>query len=209
MERPRREENLNVLTHAVGTLLSMIAAWLLVQESARSADPWLIAACLLYGVSLVGVFLSSTLSHLASTPRWRQRFRQLDQAFIYLLIVATYTPFSMQYLQGRFWTILLSVMWLVALIGFVSKLWVAHRVDSVSVLGYVVLGWMPALGGPSLFAGLVPAAVWGIVAGGVCYTLGTVFLLNDRRVWYFHAIWHLLVIAGAAIHWWTTMRFVL
>ncbi len=209
MERPRREENLNVLTHGLGTVLSLLATWLMLRAASSTQNSQLWVACLVYGLSLVGVFFSSTLSHWAGTPIWRQRFRQLDQAFIYLLIVGTYTPFSVAHLRTPFWTILLTVMWVLACVGFVSKLWVAHRVDSVSVLGYVALGWMPALGGLSLFEGVPSAGVWGILIGGVLYTLGTLFLVNDRKVWYFHGIWHVLVIAGAAVHWWTTMTYVL
>lgn len=208
MERPRREENLNVLTHAAGTGLSMVATFLMLSQAVQSDNEVLWVACLSYGCALVGVFFSSTMSHLASTPLWRQRYRQLDQAFIYLLIVATYTPFSVVHLRTTFWWILLAAMWLVAIVGFVSKLWAAHRVNSVSVLGYVALGWMPVLGGTSLFDGVPTTAVWGILIGGILYTLGTLFLLNDKKVWYYHGIWHVFVMAGAAVHWWTIMKYV-
>ena len=208
MERPRREENLNVLTHAVGTLLSVIATVLMLARVDRLNDGLLWFVCVLYGITLIGVYFNSTMSHVATTPVWRQRFRQLDQAFIYLLIVATFTPFATVYLKTTFWLVLTIAMWLVAISGFVSKLWAAHRVDSVSVLGYVGLGWMPLLGGTSLFSGVPLAAVGGIILGGVLYTLGTLFLMNDKKVWYFHGIWHLFVIAGSTVHWWTTMQYV-
>lgn len=208
MERPRREEELNAATHGIATILAVLAAVMMVIR-ANQLESWLVTvACLVYGIALVGVFASSTMSHSAKSAESRRFYRQLDQAFIFLLIVATYTPFSVVHLQTSFWHILLGGMWLVAITGFLRKLFMAHRVDSVSVLGYVFLGWMPALGGLSIFDGVPAAAVWGIVGGGVLYTLGTVFLLNDRRVWYFHAIWHLFVVAGAGVHWWTTMVYV-
>lgn len=208
MERPRREENLNALTHGLGTVLSLVATTILLSRVDFSVNPELWFACVVYGLALISVYLNSTLSHLVRTPDARRLFRQLDQAFIYLLIVATYTPFALVYLRTPFWFGLVALMWLLAVAGFLSKLWIAHRVDSVSVISYVALGWMPLLGGTSLFRDVPFGAVGGIVVGGILYTMGTLFLVNDRKIWYFHGIWHLFVIAGSAVHWWTTMKYV-
>ncbi len=208
MERPPREENLNTATHALATVLALIGTGLLLVQAFKLQSTSIFIACLVYGVSLVGVFASSTMSHWAKTDESRRRFRMLDQAFIYLMIVATYTPFSVAHLSTTFWWLLLAAMWIVAIVGFVRKFFLAHRVDSVSVLGYVALGWMPALGGLRIFDNVPTAAVWGIVGGGVLYTVGTLFLMNDKKVWYFHAIWHVFVMAAAAVHWWTTMTYV-
>lgn len=208
MERPQREETANAITHGLATVLAVVGAvWLMVSVSG-SGNPALIVACLVYAISMVGVFFCSTMSHLMKTSGSRRLFRKLDQAFIYLFIVATYTPFSVAFLDATLWWILLGAMWLVAITGFVSKIFRSHRIDTVSIWGYVALGWMPALGGLPL-SRLAPAgASWGIVAGGVLYTIGTIFLFNDGKVWYFHAIWHLMVVAGAAVHWWVTMTYV-
>jgi hemolysin III len=143
----------------------------------------------------------STLSHAAMTPRWKSRFRALDQGFIYLLIVATYTPFSLAYLRGNAWGwVLLAAMWTVALFGFVSKVFFAHRVEAVSIASYVLLGWMPMLAAPTLLHLVPMGAFWWMLLGGVCYTVGTIFLMNDDRVRHLHAVWHLCVIAGSACH---------
>ena len=208
MQRPEKEERINAITHGLATALAVGGTvWMLVRAS--QLDNWLVwLACLLYGAALVGLFTSSTLSHIAKSEESLRWYRQLDQAFIYFLIVATYTPLSVAHLNTTYYWVLLAAMWLVAVTGFVSKLWRAHRVDSVSILGYVALGWMPALGGVSALR-LAPAgAFWGILGGGVLYTVGTYFLINDTKAWYFHAIWHLFVLAGAAVHWWTTMVYV-
>lgn len=209
MHRPQREEIVNSLTHALATVLAAAAGvWLVLQVNDSGNTP-LVVACAVYGVGLVGVFLSSALSHCAMTDKGRSRFRQLDQAFIYILIVATYTPFSIVHLRSPFWWGVLALMWLIAIGGFLSKVMFVHRVDSASVLGYVALGWIPAMAGLP-FSDLVPReAMYGIIAGGVLYTAGTLFLLNDRRVWYFHAVWHLFVVAGAAVHFWTTIEYVI
>lgn len=130
----------------------------------------------------------------------------LDQAFIYLLIVGTYTPFALTYLRTTAWLSYLGLMWAIAIAGFLSKIILSHRVDRVAVWIYVALGWMPVIAAIPL-TGLVPAAaLWSMLAGGLCYTLGTLFLLFDSRVVHFHAVWHLFVIAGSMFHFFPILR---
>ena len=116
------------------------------------------------------------------------------------MIAATYTPFSIAYLPSAPWWILLGAIWTMAIAGFVSKVFFAHRVDFVSVTPYVLLGWMPAMGAPTIVQTMpLPIFLW-MVFGGVCYTIGTLFLIYDDRIRHFHAVWHLFVIAGSACH---------
>src|SRR5205085_1884889 len=118
---------------------------------------------------------ASTFSHAAPQPAWRRAFRILDQSCIYLLIVATYTPFALEYLRfGWSWLFLL-LMWTAALVGFFSKLLFVHRIDAVTIWSYVLLGWLPII--PAWFyLDLVPwRASTLILIGGLCYTAGTVF----------------------------------
>jgi hemolysin III len=135
-----------------------------------------------------------------TSPRWKSLFRRLDQAFIYILIVATYTPFSLIYLPGSFWCVVMFAMWIVALFGFASKVFLAHRVEAVSVASYVVLGWVPVIALPTLFRSAPLGAFGSMIAGGLFYTVGTLFLIYDERVRHFHATWHLCVMAGSACH---------
>jgi hemolysin III len=99
-------------------------------------------------------------------------------------------------------------MWSVAVFGFVSKVFLAHRVNSVSIWIYVVLGWMPIVAAPALVGKVDAAALWWMLIGGLCYTVGTVFLLLDNHVRHFHAAWHLFVIAGSACHFFVILIFV-
>lgn len=161
---------------------------------------------MLFAILLIAVYSCSALSHYFRGAKLRSLFRRLDQAFIYLLIVGSYSPFSTAFQHGPWWWTTLALMWLVAFVGFVSKLFFEHRVESVSVWIYLALGWSPILIGMPL-AGLVPtAAIRMILLGGFFYTAGTWFLFKDHKVWYFHAIWHLFVIAGSISHflgvWW-------
>jgi len=194
------EEFGNCLTHAVGTLLSLAGAVVLLGRLDASANPFLFLGCAVYLATLVAVYLCSTLSHFFQQPRLRRAFRILDQAFIYLLIVGTYTPVAAAYLHGGRLNLLLWAMWIIALIGFVSKTLLRHRIDGISTVAYVVLGWMPMLAAGSAWILIPkPALLW-FFAGGVCYTVGVLFLVRDTRVRYFHVVWHLFVMAGSACH---------
>ena len=160
----------------------------------------MIVSVVLYLISALGVYASSALSHAYSDPRRRDYYRQLDQAFIYIMIVASYTPFLVAHIQGLGWWLMVIAMWLMALWGFSSKLFFRHRVNSVAIWIYLALGWIPGMASMP-FAGLLPFDIflW-IMGGGFFYTVGTIFLYNDRRNIYFHSIWHLMVIAGSAVH---------
>jgi hemolysin III len=151
--RPTADELWNTITHACGLVLSLIGAAVMLQWVLASGDRWRCMGCGVYLVSLVGLYASSTLSHSASIPDYKHRFRMLDQAFIYLLIVGTYTPLALVYLRTGWWLVFLGVYWSVALAGAFSKLVVAHRVDAVAIWIYVVLGWMPIVAAAPLDAG--------------------------------------------------------
>jgi hemolysin III len=178
----------------------VIGALVMAGSVAADGDAWRIVGCGVYLASLVTVYAMSTLSHTVRSPSWKLLFRRLDQGFIYLLIAATYTPFSLAYLRGGVWWALLAAMWGVALVGFVAKVFFAHRVEAVSVASYIVLGWMPIVAAQTMIRVMPIGALWWGLAGGVCYTVGTLFLVNDERVRHFHAVWHLCVIAGSACH---------
>lgn len=194
------EEIANTITHGFGFVLSLLGAAVLITSVLPHSDGWRIGACLVYSASLVAVYGMSTLSHSCRTAKWRQFFRSLDQGCIYLLIVGTYTPFSLTYLRSQGWWFLLGAMWFIAIAGFCSKVLFSHRVNAVSIWLYLLLGWMPLVAGFWIVP-LVPAAVlWWVFVGGICYTLGTVFLIFDAHVFHFHAIWHLFVIAGSVCH---------
>lgn len=208
LARSLAEEIANSLTHGIGLVLSVAGSLVLLGRLQAQPDAWRLAGCGVFAAALVAVYAASTLSHAVARPAWRRRFRILDQGCIYLLIVATYTPFALEYLRFGWWWLILPLMWTAALIGFLSKLLFLHHVDKATVWSYLLLGWLPIL--PAL-ANLdaVPwgAATW-ILAGGLCYTAGTVFLVLDHRPFHFHAIWHLFVMAGSACHYCGILHFV-
>jgi hemolysin III len=206
--RPAFDELLNTSTHALGLFIAVIGALVMTSRVFKLSDTWLSLSCEAYVASLVTMYAMSTLSHFSTSPKSKSLFRRLDQAFIYILIVATYTPFSLAYLREGRWWLLLAVMWIVALTGFAAKLFFAHRVEAVSIVSYVLLGWMPILAVPALWHSAPVGAIVSVIVGGLCYTIGTFFLVYDEHVRHFHATWHLFVIAGSACHFFGILVFV-
>ncbi|MEE8450689.1 MAG: hemolysin III family protein [Thermoguttaceae bacterium] len=202
------EEAANTITHGLGLLLSILGAIALAIWVLRERDFWRLLGGMIYASSLVAVYATSTLSHGCSAPNRKRFFRMLDQGFIYVLIVATYTPFSLVFLRTGPWWLFLAVMWALAMFGFLSKILLAHRIDGASVWLYVVLGWMPVVAATSLARFVPGTGLWWMLIGGLCYTVGTVFLIFDNRVRHFHALWHVFVIAGSACHFFVILLFV-
>lgn len=199
--RPSADEELvNAITHGIGLALAAVGTLVMMTGIKAHENSWLAAGCAAYLFTLVAVYAMSTVSHAVTTPKWRMFFRQLDQGFIFLLIVGTFTPYSLAYLSGPFWNVLLAFMWCYALVGFAAKVIFAHRIETGSVLPYLFLGWMTIIALPAIWQVAPHAEFALIVSGGLCYMIGTFFLLNDTRVRHFHAAWHLWVIAGSSCH---------
>jgi hemolysin III len=202
------DDTLNAATHAVGLVLSIAGAVLLIDRASSQADAWRIAGCGIFAATLISMYAASTLSHLCKGPRLRRLFRCLDQAFIYLLIAGTYTPIGLGYLRTNAGLLFLGLMWLAALWGCISKIMLIYRPEVVRVWSYLLLGWMPIIIAPWM-VGVVPAtALWWMLAGGMCYTVGTLFLAGDVRYRHFHAVWHVLVIVASACHYGVIFWFV-
>ena len=190
------QESINAWTHGLACALSLPAGAALVLLGAEHRSQ-LVAACLIYSVSLTAMYLFSTLSHAVRDPVARHRMRALDQGVIYMLIAGTFTPFVWAYMQGWPRVALLVGIWLAAIVGFYSKVFIRHRIDNMTAVTYVLLGWVPSM----VLLGYVSLECFAFMAvGGLLYTVGTLFLQNDHRSWYFHAVWHLMVVLASACH---------
>ncbi|MEX0714737.1 MAG: hemolysin III family protein [Pirellulales bacterium] len=205
--RLRVEEPINSATHGIGFVLSIAGVVLLLATAADFGDVWQLAACAVYGGSLIAVYAASTLSHLFQAPRLRRLFRIVDQALIFLLIAGTYTPIAFTWLRHGHWWIVLALMWAIASAGFVSKAIFVHRIEGVSTMLHVLMGWLPVVTVKTLIDRAPPGLLWWMLAGGICYTVGTIFLNRDQKVPYFHAVWHLMVVAGSACHYWAILAY--
>jgi hemolysin III len=201
------EEQANFLTHGLGMILSAFAAALMYQAFGTD-DVKKTIGVTVYMVSLIGMYTMSTLSHSFDNPRLRSLFRALDQGTIYLLIAGTYTPFSMVYLNTPFWNGVLGIVWVIAIGGFLSKVAFCYRVESVSSVPCVVLGGIQLLAIPTVLPMVGVTCLAWMVGGIVCYLIGFWFWLNDTRGRHFHAVWHLMVVAGSAFHFMGILMFV-
>ena len=205
---PRADEIANRLTHGIGLALSIVGTAVLVYLTADHGD-WLqmVGVCV-YGATLVALYAASTLSHsFDERPQVRHFFRTADQVCIFLLIAGTFTPISLTYLRDGWWWALFVAIWALAGVGIFVKIFFT-RLHNVSTSAYVLLGWLPVIAVKEIVQLMPGAALMWLVVGGLFYTLGTLFLANDCRVPFFHAIWHLCVIAGSACHYYAVMSLV-
>ncbi|MBI5690415.1 MAG: hemolysin III family protein [Verrucomicrobia bacterium] len=194
------EELANRLTHGCGAALSIAGLVLLVVHSARHGDAWHIVSTAVFGATLVLLYTASTAYHSSRGERVRRFLQRFDHAAIFLLIAGTYTPFLLVTLRGPWGWSLFGVVWGFTLVGVVLKFRFAGRFRILSTLLYLSLGWMVLIAARPLLAHLAPPGLWLLLAGGLCYTFGTVFYLWQRLP-YQHAIWHLFVLGGSTCHW--------
>lgn len=199
------DEPANLISHAAGFLLSLVATVILIRRILPTANSRELASCLIYGASMMGLYAASTLSHAFRRLETRRFFRTLDQACIYLFIAGTYTPVVAKLLWYSGWPILLIVMWLFAICGVVLVLRMGSLSRAAKVT-YGVLGWLPILSLPTLLRTAPPGVFGLLLGGGLCYSFGALFLRFGRQVRYFHALWHIAVIAGSACHFFAILR---
>lgn len=201
------EEIANSVSHGVGTGLSVAALVLLVTFAALSRDPHRMASAIVYGVALLLAYTASTLYHGLPHPRAKHLFKILDHCGIYLLIAGTYTPFCLVTLRAEGGWTLFGVVWGLAVAGIATEAFWTYRPRWLSALIYLGMGWMVVFSLAPLVAHLRPAGLWLLVAGGLAYTVGTVFYVL-KRVKYMHAVWHLWVLAGSVCQFLSVLLFV-
>lgn len=194
-----KEEMANAITHGIAALLALVACILLVNKGLHSLTALQLTGLIIYGISMVILFLASTLYHSIQVEKTRTILKQLDHSAIYLLIAGTYTPFLMISLNNRPAYILLMVLWVLALVGIVFKIFFVHRFGKISLITYLLMGWLALFVIPDIYRALPRAGFDLLVAGGLCYTIGTLFYAAKRYP-FTHAVWHLFVIGGAACH---------
>jgi hemolysin III len=192
----------------VGVALSIAALTALVMFAATYGNGWHLASAIVYGVSLVLEYTASTLYHSLPWPRAKHVFKIIDHAGIYLLIAGTYTPFTLVVMRdnGGWW--MFGIVWALAIAGIVMEAAWVYRPKGLSAAVYLGLGWFVVVAIKPLIEGLAPGGLWLLIAGGLCYTLGTAFYVL-KKVRYMHMVWHLWVLAGSVCHFLAVMLYVL
>ncbi|MCK4833320.1 MAG: hemolysin III family protein [Gammaproteobacteria bacterium] len=202
------EERLNISSHGLGYILSVVALVLLVGHAAMYGDILHIVSFAVFGLSLMILYAASTIYHSAKDAASRERLRIFDHASIYILIAGTYTPFTIITLGGSTgWTIF-GVSWGMALVGIVMKLFYTGRFDLFSTLMYIFMGWIILFALESLVESLSTEGLIWLVAGGVAYTVGAVLYSVDK-IKLNHAAFHLLVLVGSFCHFISVFFYVL
>jgi len=193
------EERMNIGSHALGFVLSLVALIMLVLHAARYGSVWHIVSFSVFGASLITLYASSTLYHSAKSPQWRSRLRVVDHATIYVLIAGTYTPFTLITLGGLVGWLIFGISWGMALIGITLKIFFTGKYDRVSTLMYVFMGWIIIFAINPLLENLSADGLFWLVAGGVAYTVGAA-LYSIKRIAFNHAIFHVFVLLGSFCH---------
>ncbi|MGY4691222.1 PAQR family membrane homeostasis protein TrhA [Salibacterium sp. K-3] len=204
----RKEEIANAATHAVGIALSLAATTILIVFAALEATAFHITSVSIYGATMVLLYVSSTLLHSFRQGRTKDIFEIFDHASIYLFIAGTYTPFLFHVLEGALSWTLFGIVWGLALSGAGFKAFFVKKFMVLSTLLYIVMGWIIIVAWQPLTETLAPGGTAFLVAGGLLYTVGTIFYVW-RHFPYHHAVWHIFVLGGTVLHFFAVLLYVL
>ncbi|MBL4938896.1 MAG: hemolysin III family protein [Lutibacter sp.] len=194
-----KEEKFNVISHAVGLVLSIAALVLLVVYSSIYGSAWHIVSFSIYGVSLLVLYSASTFYHYVQSPKLRHRLNIFDHSAIYVLIAGTYTPFTLVILKGWVGWSIFGVSWGLALTGIILKLFFTGKYDKISTFAYVLMGWLIIFAIKPLVNTLPFDGLMWLLSGGIFYTVGAI-LYSIKKVKYNHAIFHIFVLLGSFSH---------
>jgi len=193
------EEKLNIWTHAFGIFLSIIALVLLIIKAVQQDNIWMMISFPIFGVSLILLYLASTLYHASKEPQKRFKLKVFDHAAIYVLIAGSYTPFTLVSLNGETGWLIFSMVWVMAFTGIILKLFFTGKFKIVSTAMYVLMGWLIIFYFQDLTAHLHEKGVFYLILGGVLYTIGAI-LYSIKKIKFNHAIFHFFVLAGSFCH---------
>lgn len=195
----RREEVANAVTHGLGAALSIAGLTLLIVFASLRGDAWHVTSFTIYGVTMLMLYVASTLVHSFKEGKVKDLFETFDHSCIYLFIAGTYTPIMLTILRSPLGWTLFGIVWGIAIAGIVFKAFFTKRFLYLSTLFYVLMGWMVVFVWGPLQEAMSPTGLHLLVAGGLLYTLGTIFYVW-RAFPYHHAVWHLFVLAGSIAH---------
>jgi len=198
------EEIANAITHGIGALLAIAALVVLVVLAAMKGTVWHVVSFSIFGSTLVLLYFASTLYHSLTFTRARGLFHKFDHISIYLLIAGTYTPFCLTALRGWIgWTVF-GIVWTCAIIGAVIKAISIGSKVRLSTILYVMMGWVILIAIKPLYEAMSFSGFMFLIAGGVSYTLGTIFFMRDQ-IKYNHSVWHLFVLGGSVLHFFSVL----
>ena len=193
------EEKINIISHAIGFILSIVAFVLLVTHATLHGDVWHIISFSIFGASLIILYAASTFYHSAKKPELRKRMKIIDHASIYVLVAGTYTPFTLVTLNGTLGWVIFGSSWGLALTGIILKLFFTGRYNLISTSMYVFMGWIIVFAIKPLINILPSEGFLWLLAGGISYTIGAI-LYSIKKIKFNHAIFHMFVLTGSLCH---------
>ena len=202
------EEKINIISHAIGFILSIVALVLLVTHANLQGDVWHIVSFSIFGASLIILYATSTFYHSAKKSELRNRLKIIDHASIYVLIAGTYTPFTLVTLNGTTGWVIFGTSWGLALTGIILKLFFTGKYNLISTIMYVLMGWVIVFAIKPLINNLPLEGLLWLFAGGISYTIGAI-LYSIKKIKFSHAIFHMFVLIGSFCHFMSVFFYVL
>lgn len=202
------EEIFNAISHGAGALLSIAGCVILIVFSAIHGDAYSVVSSAIFGASLIILYTMSTLYHSITHVKAKKVFRILDHSTIFILIAGTYTPYTLVTLRGALgWTIF-GIIWGTAVFGIVLNAISIERFKRISMVCYILMGWAIVAAARPLYQNLNKGGLILLVAGGVLYTVGIIFYAM-KKYKYMHSVWHLFVVGGSVLHYFSVLLYVI
>ena len=201
------EKKLNFITHGIGLMLSIIGLFYLVEKSIIYPKTFNLISSLVYGISLIVMYASSTIYHYYIDSRYSRILQKIDHISIYLLIAGSYTPGLLLKLKYSLGFEILIIIWLLAFIGIIHKIFFFNYLKKASLIIYLFMGWLIVIDFNAVLESFSSNSIFFMVLGGILYTIGTFFYSFDKLK-YNHVIWHLFVLGGSACHYILIMQII-
>lgn len=202
------EEIANTITHGIGLLLSISGLVLLVVFASIHGTAWHIVSFSIFGTGMIMVYTSSTLFHAIRDIKIKSTLNIVDHSSVFILIAATYTPFTLVSIRGPWGWSIFGVIWTAAITGIILKFFFIGKNRKLSALLYVAMGWMMLIAIKPLYNSLPTPGFWLLLSGCFTYSIGVIFYLW-RKLPFGHSIWHLFVLGGTICHFFAVILYVL
>jgi hemolysin III len=201
------EEKLNTITHVIGFILALFGSVYLINQSFNDKSYLTIFCNMIYSSGLLTLYLASSLYHSAKDPELKMRLNIFDHSAIYLLIAGTYTPVALMTIKGVMGLIIFGIVWILAIVGIVMKLYFTGRYSKISTVAYVLMGWVIIIAIKPLINSMVTSGLLWLLAGGIFYTFGAL-LYQRKSMKYNHVLFHIFVILGSLCHYIVILKYV-
>lgn len=202
------EEIWHAITHGLGLALSIAGLTIMVAFAAMSGSVISVVASAIFGTTLIILYGSSTLYHAITHHDIKQRFQLFDHASIYILIAGSYTPVTLVALGGVWGWSIFSIVWTISIIGIIIKFAYPGRFEKLSLVLYVLLGWLIVIATKPLLESMESNGLWLLLAGGFSYSVGIIFYVGEK-IPFNHAIWHLFVLGGSVLHFFMVVFYII